>query len=1047
MILAVALNVTALVAPALAQMARLGPTFTANRLSNGRTTPVRYTDVAWDPANRVYLYIWGAFGEILGRWVTVDGQVLGDNPFVVAVPLHANDYKDAPKIAYSPDSGAFMVVWRDNRNHVLLPQIWGRSLRYGGGSGDPQFLTGDFPITNNFVSVADSAAIAYSTASREFLVTYQRDYDIRGRRYDINGNLLGSEIQIGASGDYEFQPTVTYNPNANEFFVAWKWYSDALFGGTIQGRRVRAGADATIGGTIDMDGVTGGDLAVPTVAFDPVGNHYLLAWHRVVEGFQTVGRLLNADGSHASGRFTLAPTGNYVELDVEFNTQANSFFTVFAHHDILDIYGVRVSAAGNPDAMMQVTVTASATGTDYGRIAAAHDRPDWLVTNNIWWDKATAQRITFGGGGGTPPPLAALSKLSPGNGSSSTNSPTLSWNGVGGAASYEVCIDTANNDGCDASWSSAGNGTAFGTNLPPGTYFWQVRAQTPGGVVVADSGAWWSFTVAVAAPLFSKTAPANGAGNQSASVTLSWTGVANSGYTVCWDTANNNSCDTGWWPNGPQTSRNLSDLAPGTYYWQVRAHTGAGVTEANSGSWNSFTVGGAPTPPPTQPPPTTGAAFAKQTPSGGGSSRTLTWSALPDAGYWVCWDTTNNNSCDSGWWPNGGGNGRNLTDLADGTYYWQVRAQTSAGIVEADAGNWGSFAVGNAPPPPTNPAPQPPPTGGGGSFAKASPANGTAGLPSSITLTWAAVADAGYTVCWDTTNNNSCDTSWWPNGGGSSRNLTGLADGTYYWQVRSHTGAGIAEANSGVWASFTVGNAVPAASKQAPINGVSGLGSNVTLQWSPVAGVGYLVCWDTSNNNSCDTAWWPNGGGNSRNVTDLAPGTYYWQVRTTAAGGNVEGDGGVWWTFTVGAAASGSFGKAAPGSGSSGFGSTVNLQWTAVADVGYLVCWDTSNNNSCDNAWWPNGGGNARQLTGLAPGTYYWQVRAQSPAGTFEADNGVWWSFTVTGELEFSSNDLPVQVQASVSVQATDRNGNAMHWPEPAEPRYVAYYRGKRTDI
>ena len=82
--------------------------------------------------------------------------------------------------------------------------------------------------------------------------------------------------------------------------------------------------------------------------------------------------------------------------------------------------------------------------------------------------------------------------------------------------------------------------------------------------------------------------------------------------------------------------------------------------------------------------------------------------------------------------------------------------------------------------------------------------------------------------------------------------------------------------------------------------------------------------------------------------------------------------------------------------GTTGLGTSVTLQWTAVANSGYTVCWDTTNNNSCDNAWWPNGGGATRILEGLAPGTYYWQVRVHTPTGVVETDGGrTWWSFTV----------------------------------------------------
>jgi plastocyanin len=84
-----------------------------------------------------------------------------------------------------------------------------------------------------------------------------------------------------------------------------------------------------------------------------------------------------------------------------------------------------------------------------------------------------------------------------------------------------------------------------------------------------------------------------------------------------------------------------------------------------------------------------------------------------------------------------------------------------------------------------------------------------------------------------------------------------------------------------------------------PANGTVNLGTTVTLEWSPVTDAGYSVCWDTTNNNTCDGGWWPNGASSARTLTDLAPGTYYWQVRAHTASGAFDGNGGTWWSFTV----------------------------------------------------------------------------------------------------------------------------------------------------
>jgi hypothetical protein len=89
---------------------------------------------------------------------------------------------------------------------------------------------------------------------------------------------------------------------------------------------------------------------------------------------------------------------------------------------------------------------------------------------------------------------------------------------------------------------------------------------------------------------FDKSAPVNGAGSQSASLTLNWavsTGAVS--YEYCYDATNNGICDTAWISTGTNTTAVVSRLsASTTYYWQVRANNTGGVTYANSDTWWSF---------------------------------------------------------------------------------------------------------------------------------------------------------------------------------------------------------------------------------------------------------------------------------------------------------------------------------------------------------------------------------------------------------------------------------------------------------------------------
>ena len=180
----------------------------------------------------------------------------------------------------------------------------------------------------------------------------------------------------------------------------------------------------------------------------------------------------------------------------------------------------------------------------------------------------------------------------------STNQPlniTLTWDSFAGAQGYEVCIDTVDNNICDGSWQPVGNVTSWEVSGLAGgtTYYWQVRARNAAGTTEANNGAWWRFTTQVSAPgAFSKISPSDGATGQPTSLTLSWGSSSGAtSYEYCYDTVNNNACDTSWISVGNNTSAVISGLSGGTtYYWQVRARNAAGTTEANNGAWWRFST-------------------------------------------------------------------------------------------------------------------------------------------------------------------------------------------------------------------------------------------------------------------------------------------------------------------------------------------------------------------------------------------------------------------------------------------------------------------------
>ncbi len=98
------------------------------------------------------------------------------------------------------------------------------------------------------------------------------------------------------------------------------------------------------------------------------------------------------------------------------------------------------------------------------------------------------------------PTPGSFNKTAPANGAAGqSSSPTLSWGSSSGAAGYEYCIGTS---ACSAgsTWTS----TTLNTSVPLSglavntTYYWQVRANNPGGTTYADGGTGWSFTTGTA---------------------------------------------------------------------------------------------------------------------------------------------------------------------------------------------------------------------------------------------------------------------------------------------------------------------------------------------------------------------------------------------------------------------------------------------------------------------------------------------------------------------------------------------------------------------
>jgi hypothetical protein len=394
------------------------------------------------------------------------------------------------------------------------------------------------------------------------------------------------------------------------------------------------------------------------------------------------------------------------------------------------------------------------------------------------------------------PPPGDFSKSDPISGA--TGQPlnlTLTWNPSAYADNYQYCIDLVDNNDCDTSWEpnpATSNTSIELSGLASGTtYYWQVRATNSTSTTIADGNTWWSFTTELPPGSFGKVVPSDMTINQPTNPTLSWnTSTGATSYEYCYDTTNDSACTGSWTSTGSNTSIGLSGLTTNTaYYWQVRAVNLGGTTDANGGTWWTFTT--IPNPPGT---------FNKASPVDGAVDRPLStslfwWISSGAASYEYCYHTSNNDFCDGSWISNGTNNRAYPTLSPDTTYYWQVRAVNPGGVTYANGGNWWSFTTV----PPVPPA-----------FSKTSPVDGAINQPTLLRLTFEASAGAtDYEFCYDTINNNDCDhpQGWGGFSGRTYVDISGLSNNTtYYWQVRANNAGGTTYANTGAWWSFTTLN-------------------------------------------------------------------------------------------------------------------------------------------------------------------------------------------------------------------------------------------------
>ncbi len=406
-----------------AQAVRLGPTFSLG----GTTSPVDQPDVAHDPVHNLYLQVAGkAF---------IDAHLVNSGGAVVAA-FRVNttgEYAQSPRVVFSPDipgGGGYLVTWHSTLGPFT--RVRGRLFRFDGVG-----LTNDFDISTSAVSAGTSTnwtmgtGLAYATGSREFLVAWMGNYtttnDVFYQRVSPSAVLLGANTLVSpGTPDWDRDPSVAYNPNTDEFLVAFASYSDGGRYGYVGARRVKAGSGA-MGPQINYGAAV--STYVPSVSYNAASGQYLLAWYnRSASGAAVYGANLDSAANVIGGIRVLSPFyAAYDALDIDYNPASGQSLLVTHGGGAAswEDAGVTILANGAPydngfiltnttDARALRSNPAANDGNFNPRVAASTNEKKWLMVTSSVFAATHAQFAASGATGGpvinnpTPRPLMSL---------------------------------------------------------------------------------------------------------------------------------------------------------------------------------------------------------------------------------------------------------------------------------------------------------------------------------------------------------------------------------------------------------------------------------------------------------------------------------------------------------------------------------------------------------------------------------------------------------------------------------------------------------------
>lgn len=352
---------------------RIGDTLDVPSLAE--SAPMRFADIAHHGSKDAYLVVTGS-SSISATLIDGDGKSL-------AAPLslaQTTAWAQGPRVARG--GGKFLVAWHDNRSDPNQPELRGRIVSLNGDQ--PELGASDFAIGPPPTRAEAPPGIAWSDTSKFFLVVWQAvpSADLRARRVDASGALVGSEIVLTSDPDWQSDPAVAWNPTNDEFLVVW---AHADTSGATRARRVAAADGALLGQELDL----GSGTHIPAVEHEPGDNRFLAAWW---DG-KVRARAIAASGAPEGEGFDVAPGyGSYDGFAMARHPSLGTFAVVL-HGSSDEDFAAAFASSGEQSAVIQATESPSSIGNFNPRVAANPLRNEWMLVTSRGFATLAVQRL------------------------------------------------------------------------------------------------------------------------------------------------------------------------------------------------------------------------------------------------------------------------------------------------------------------------------------------------------------------------------------------------------------------------------------------------------------------------------------------------------------------------------------------------------------------------------------------------------------------------------------------------------------------------------